>query len=203
MQIAIIGHGNVGGALAKHWANFGHEVIIGARNPQDEKVQALAQIQNITTTDILEAISKSDVILVATPAHTAVELANQFGKLTNKIIIDATNAIRQKPEPYPTAFHAFQAITGAELAKCFNTTGFENMENPHYGDTAIDLFVAGSSEKAKEVAIQLAKDAGFGECYDFGDGDRVELLEQFAMAWINLAIFQKHGRDIAFKIIKR
>ena len=130
-------------------------------------------------------------------------MANQFGKLTGKIIIDATNAIRKKPEPYPTAFHAFQAITGADVAKCFNTTGFENMENPRYGDTGIDLFVAGGSQRAKTVAIQLAKDAGFGECYDFGGDDRVELQEQFALAWINLAIFQKHGRDIAFKVLKR
>lgn len=203
MKIAIIGHGNVGGALAKHWANFGHEVIIGARNPQDEKVQGFVKNSTITATDILDAVSKSEVILVATPAHTAVELANQFGKLTGKIIIDATNAIWQKPEPYPTAFHAFQAITGADVAKCFNTTGFENMENPRYGDMGIDLFVAGGSQRAKTVAIQLAKDAGFGECYDFGGDDRVELQEQFALAWINLAIFQKHGRDIAFKVLKR
>lgn len=203
MNIAIIGHGNVGGALAKRWAAAGHHIFIGARNPQDEKAQAFANIQNMMITDVLDAVSKADIILVATPAHTAVELANQFGKLPGKIIIDATNAIREKPNPYPTAFHAFQAITGAALAKCFNTTGFENMENPRYGDTAIDLFVAGNSTVAKSTAIQLAKDAGFGECYDFGGDDRVELLEQFAMAWINLAIFQKHGRDIAFKVLKR
>lgn len=203
MKIAIIGHGNVGGALAKRWADFGHEVIIGARNPQAEKVQDFVKNSTITAMDISEAVSKSDVILVATPAHTAVELANQFGKLSSKTIIDATNAIRQKPEPYPTAFHAFQAITSAEVTKCFNTTGFENMENPQYGDSALDMFVAGSSEKAKQVAIQLSKDAGFGECYDFGGDDRVELLEQLAMAWINLAIFQKHGRDLAFKVLKR
>lgn len=203
MKIAIIGHGNVGGALAKRWAAAGKEVIIGARNPQDEKVQLFTSDYHIPVTDIISAVQQAAVILVATPAHTAVELANQFGKLPGKIIIDATNAIRQKPEPYPTAFHALQAITGAALAKCFNTTGFENMENPIYDGVAIDLFVAGNDENAKNTAIQLAKDAGFGECYDFGGDDRVELLEQFALAWINLAIFQKQGRDIAFKVIKR
>lgn len=203
MKIAIIGHGNVGGALAKRWATAGHDVIIGARNPQDEKVQLFTKLHNIPVTDIINAVQQAEVILVATPAHTAVELANQFGKLPDKIIIDATNAIQRKPTPYATAFDAFQKITGAELAKCFNTTGFENMENPVYDNIAIDLFTAGSSVKAKAITMQLAKDAGFGECYDFGGDDRVELLEQFALAWINLAIFQKHGRNIAFKLLKR
>ena len=203
MKIAIIGHGNVGGALAKNWAKAGHQIIIGARNVNDDKVQQLAKLENFSATDIENAAQESDVILVATPAHIAVDLAKQLGQLPGKVIIDATNAVRQKPEPYKTAFHALQDITGAELAKCFNTTGFENMKNPVYQGEGIDLFVAGSSAKAKEVSMQLAKDAGFGSCYDFGGDDRVELLEQFALAWINLAIFQGHGRDIAFKVLKR
>jgi predicted dinucleotide-binding enzyme len=203
MKIAIIGHGNVGGTLAKHWSAAGHDVIIGTRHPQDEKVRIFTTLYNTAVTDIIDAVQQAEVILVATPAHTAVELANQFGKLPGKIIIDATNAIQRKPTPYATAFDAFQKITGAELAKCFNTTGFENMKNPVYDKVGIDLFTAGSSGKAKATAMQLAKDAGFGECYDFGGDDRVELLEQFALAWINLAIFQKHGRNIAFKLLKR
>jgi hypothetical protein len=87
--------------------------------------------------------------------------------------------------------------------KCFNSTGFENMENPNYGGIAIDMFAAGSSPKAKEIAKKLALDAGFAECYDFGSDDKVELLEQFAFSWINLAILQKQGRDIALKVLKR
>jgi predicted dinucleotide-binding enzyme len=65
------------------------------------------------------------------------------------------------------------------------------------------MFMAGESEKAKTIATQLALDAGFGSCWDFGKGDKVLLLEQFAFAWINLAILQGHGRDIAFRIVRR
>ena len=65
------------------------------------------------------------------------------------------------------------------------------------------MFVAGNSDKGKAMTIQLAKDAGFGECYDFGGDDKVALLEQFALSWINLAIMQGHGRGIAFKVVKR
>jgi predicted dinucleotide-binding enzyme len=65
------------------------------------------------------------------------------------------------------------------------------------------MFMAGDSSSAKEVAKQLALDCGFGSCIDFGQSDKVILLENFAMAWINLAIMQGQGRDIAFKVLRR
>lgn len=87
--------------------------------------------------------------------------------------------------------------------KCFNTTGFENMLNPNYNGEKIDMFMAGDSDQAKAVAKRLALDAGFGSCIDFGKADKVELLEKFALSWINLAIMQGHGRNFAFKVLKR
>ena len=114
-----------------------------------------------------------------------------------------TNAIRTKPEPYATAYHAFEALTEAEVVKCFNSTGFENMKNPEYAQHQLDMFMAGDGDTAKSIAAQLAVDAGFAQCYDFGKGDKVALLEQFELAWINLAIFQGVGRNIGFKLLKR
>jgi predicted dinucleotide-binding enzyme len=65
------------------------------------------------------------------------------------------------------------------------------------------MFVAGDSAKGKEVARQLSSDLGFAKCYDFGGDDKIPLLEQVALTWVNLAIFQKEGRNIAFKVLKR
>ena len=39
--------------------------------------------------------------------------------------------------------------------------------------------------------------------FDFGKSDKVELLEKFALSWINLAIMQGHGRNMAFRVVKR
>jgi predicted dinucleotide-binding enzyme len=90
-----------------------------------------------------------------------------------------------------------------DVVKSFNTTGFNNMLNPMYGDQAIDMFMAGDSKAAKETVRHLALDAGFGECYDVGGNDRFTLMEQFAFFWINLAMFQGQGREIGFKLLKR
>lgn len=205
MKIAIIGAGNVGGALASGWANAGHEVILGVRNLDDSEIKALvAANKNMSAKSVSDAAKEAEVILVSVPVAAIKDVAKSLGEVKNKIIIDATNSVFQKPEPYAHGVEAFKALTKCEdVVKCFNSTGFENMANPKYGDTGIDMFVAGSSQKGKAIAQQLAKNLGFAECYDFGGDDKVALLEQFALCWINLAIMQKHGRGLAFKILKR
>jgi predicted dinucleotide-binding enzyme len=37
MRIAILGAGNVGGALGKAFASTGHKIFFGVLNPEDEK----------------------------------------------------------------------------------------------------------------------------------------------------------------------
>lgn len=205
MKIAIIGAGNVGGALAQGWANAGHNVLLGVRNAASAEVKALmAASENIAAMSPAAAAQEAEVILIALPISAVVEVAKSLGDLRDKIVIDATNAAFQAPKPYAHAAEAFKALTHCEhVVKCFNSTGFENMANPRYGDLGLDMFVAGGSVEGKKVAIRLAKDLGFEACYDFGGDDKIVLLEQFALSWINLAIMQRHGRNIAFKLLRR
>lgn len=203
MKIGIFGSGNVGGALAASWARAGHEIYLGLRDVNHFKGKELLDIGGISAHSISDAAAQAEVLLFATPAHVVVNMIPLLGDLAGKVIIDATNAVRVKPDPYPTAYHAFADLSDAEVVKCFNTTGFENMKDPKYGDMKLDMFMAGDSDRAKEIARQLSKEAGFEACYDFGKGDKVELLEQFALSWINLAIFQGMGRGIGFKVLKR
>lgn len=203
MKIAIIGTGNVGGALATQWSKNGHQIFLGVRDADNFKGKELLNNSNTSVHAISEAIQLAEVILVASPPQFAENLSQNFVNVANKTIIDATNVVRTKPKNYPTAYHAFEALTDAEVVKCFNSTGYENMKNPNYDAVKLDMFMAGNSEKAKVVAAQLSIDAGFENCYDFGGTDKVELLEKFALSWINLAIFQEMGRDIGFKLVFR
>ena len=204
MKIAIIGTGNIGGALATSWAKAGHDIILCVRDLQNFKGQGLLQNSNTKAVSFEEGIAEADVILIATPIAAMVSVAKSLGNVQNKVIIDATNAVFMKPEGFNNGVEALLGLSNAtKVVKCFNSTGFENMKNPQYGDTAIDMFMAGSDAEAKIVTEKLAKDAGFGRCIDFGSNDKVPLLEQFALAWINLAMMQKRGRNFAFQIIER
>jgi predicted dinucleotide-binding enzyme len=205
MTIAIIGSGNVAGALAAGLKKAGHRVLIGARFPLSEKSSRLAAVLGEDAFCTVEAAAAgAEALIITTPAEKVPDLVPQLKDAAGKIIIDATNAIRMRPEPFPTAFHAIKALVGAEhVVKCFNTTGFENMAHPDYQGTGLDMFMAGDSQKAKDLARELALDMGFAACWDFGGDDKVELLEKLALCWINLAIMQGHGRNMAFKILKR
>ncbi|WP_209328760.1 NADPH-dependent F420 reductase [Lunatimonas salinarum] len=205
MKIAIIGTGNVGGALATAWAHKGHEINLGVRDMERFKGTELLSNPNTTVYSIADAVAKSEVILMATPATNAVEIAQSLGDTTGKIILDAGNIILGRgPIGFDTVSEAILANTQTrDVVKCFNTTGYNNMSNPSYGSLALDMFMAGDSLEGKLVARQLSEHAGFAECYDIGGNDRFALLEQLAWFWINLAMVQGHGRDIGMKILKR
>lgn len=204
MKIAIIGSGNVGGALAQGWAKAGHEITFGVRNKDEFKGNRLSGIQSITASSIPDAVKSSEVIVIAAVPQAIKSIVEAMGDVSSKVIIDAMNSVRVKPEPYANTTEALTNLTNCrDIVKCFSTTGAENMADPVYQGKGIDMFYASDSDKAKKVAEQLAKDLGFENVYNFGGSDKFQLLEQFALSWINLAIMQGYGRSIAFKILKR
>lgn len=205
MKIAIIGTGNVGGALAKKWADKGHDIHLGVRDVNNFKGKELLNNPNTNVFPIQEAVSLSDVVLLSTPATSTVEVVQSLGDTTGKIIIDAMNIIMGRgPQGYTNTTDAILDHTQTrDVVKCFNTTGYNNMYNPVYGNMSLDLFVAGDSAAGKKAAMQLATDAGFAACYHIGGNDKFDLMEQFAWFWINLAMFQGQGREIGFKLLKR
>lgn len=201
MNIAIIGAGNVGGTLAKRFAEAGHRIYLGVRNVNDAKVKALLS-DNISAHSIPEAVAKADVIITAAYPAATKEIAKQLGDVSDKAIIDAMNTFRGKPAPYSTTADALLAWTNCkDVVRCFNTTGWQNMENPNYHGTKIDMFIAGDSKKGKKIATQLAKEIGFGEIYDVGGNDQFELMEHIVIVWRGLS--EVLGRDIALNILKR
>lgn len=205
MNIAIIGAGHVGGALANKWAASGHQIFLGARNFPDLKNPDLLQNPTTSVHPIQEAVSRAEVILLAIPATSTIPVVESLGDTSGKIIIDAMNIVRGNgPIGFSNTTDAILAHTQSQdVAKCFNTTGFNNMVDTLYQGIAIDAFVCGDSPKAKAIAKQLSLDAGFGHCYDVGGNDKFDMMEQFALFWINLAIFQGQGREIGFKLLKR
>lgn len=205
MKIAIVGTGNVGGALATAWAHAQHQVILAVRDQQNFKGAHLLQNPNTSATTVHQAVAAADVILIAAPATAAVAVAQSLGNTNGKVIIDSMNIVMGRgPEGFNNTTDALlQHTNTTHVVKCFNTTGYNNMQNTTYGSQKLDMFVAGDSATAVAAAQQLAIDAGFAACYHIGGNDKFQLMEQFAWFWINLAMFQGQGREIGFKLLKR
>ncbi len=204
MKIAIIGTGNVGGALAKKWSQAGHKVILGVRDTANFKGQELLNEKNISAASIHDACMEAETILIAAVPQATADIVKSMGNVSGKVIIDAMNSLRTKPENFNNSFDALKALAiGAEIVKCFNSVGFNVMADTNFNGVKADMYMAGTSERAKEIAQKLALDAGFENCYSFGGDDKAALLEQFALCWINLAMMQGQGREMMFKLIKR
>lgn len=125
MKIAIIGTGNVGGALATKWANKGHEINLGVRDINSFKGKELLNNPNTKVYSVAEAVNVSEVILLSTPAPLTVEIVKSLGDTTGKIIIDAMNIVMNRgPHGYKHTTDAIldNSIT-KDVVKCFNTTG--------------------------------------------------------------------------------
>jgi 8-hydroxy-5-deazaflavin:NADPH oxidoreductase len=205
MKIAIIGTGNVGGALAKRLSE-NHTIYLGVRDTKNFKgIELLKNNNNISAHLIMDAVKLAEVIIISVPAKFAIETASILGDVSQKVIIDTMNSgVSHTLENFDNTTDALLAHCNAkDIVKCFNTTGYENILNPIYHEQGIDMFTAGDSQKGVEIATQLAKETGFENVYHFGGNSTFHLIEQMAMCWINLAIVQKQGRDMAFKVIRR
>ncbi|MFZ0638765.1 MAG: NADPH-dependent F420 reductase [Candidatus Acidiferrales bacterium] len=210
MKIAILGAGNVGGALGKGWAAKRHSIHFGVPQPQGEKMSALLKSigKNARAGTVHEAAENAEVVVLATPWPATRDAVIAAGKLTGKIVIDCTNPLEPDLSGLAVGHttsageQVAQWATGARVVKAFNTTGAGNMANTHYGDKEITMCVAGDDAAAKSVVMKLAQDLGF-EAVDAGPLKIARLLEPFAMLWIYLAIKQGLGPNIAFKLLRR
>jgi 8-hydroxy-5-deazaflavin:NADPH oxidoreductase len=197
MNIAILGAGNVGGALGAALAGAGHQVTFGVRDPDSEKCRnALALAPGARALPAADAVRDADVILFALRWDAVPATVAQLPSLEGHIVIDAMNRVTLETTR-STAEDLAQLLPGAKVAKAFNTTGFENMTTARRRRHRAAMFVAADDADAKRVALELAGQIGF-EPYDAGGLDNAKPLEEMVRVWLALA--RQKGRGIAFAV---
>jgi predicted dinucleotide-binding enzyme len=199
MKIAILGAGNVGRTLGKVWASRGHEILYGRRQPDPGQ---------LTETTVREATRDGDVLVLTTPWGAAQETLAGASTLMGKILLDCTNPLLpglgglEVGHNTSGAECVAQWAPGARVVKIFNTVGYNIMANPVFGNERASMLFCGDDPEAKRVAAGLAEDAGF-EPVDAGPLTQARLLEPFALLWITMALKHGHGRDMAFRLLRR
>lgn len=117
MRIAIIGSGNVGGALARGWAKVDHDIILGVRNANSEKIKSLTEFsKKISVVSISEAIESAKIVVFSTPPDVAISIAEANPALLGKIVIDATNSVFKSRCLIPLRLKASKIKVGANLS---------------------------------------------------------------------------------------
>ena len=185
MQIAIIGAGNVGRALATSLTRAGHDVTVSAAHPENAR-QAAAQSGATAATTNLEAVSAADLVVLAVPASAFDTLASEFGsQVAGKVLVDVSNRPTPNADgPATSIAEELQTkIPGAKVIKAFNTAFASRQAQPQVGGIAPDGFVAGDDATAKQTVLDVVESLGFRPV-DAGSLAAARTLE--GMAWLNI-----------------
>lgn len=170
LKIGIIGTGNIGGALAKHWAKAGHDIVIASRHPDQLKDLAKSLGPKVRTGTPKEAAAFGDVVLVSIPYAALPQLGRDLqSELKGKVVLDTGNPYPNRDGPMAedarkrgTGAASAQFLPGTRLVRAFNAIKWTDLTNEgnHPGEKyAIPL--AGDDAEALRVAQRLVRDAGF------------------------------------------
>jgi 8-hydroxy-5-deazaflavin:NADPH oxidoreductase len=170
LKIGIIGTGDIGGALARHWGAAGHELLISSRHP--ERLQALAKEigPNVKVGTPREAAAFGDVIMLAVPYNATPQIGRDFAaELKGKVVIDAGNpypsrdgemAVRDRVRGTGVAVKEY--LPGVHLVRAFNAINAGPLANDAFRKPErLGIPMAADDPEASRIAQQLITDAGF------------------------------------------
>jgi predicted dinucleotide-binding enzyme len=206
MQIAIIGAGNVGRALATSTTRAGHAVTVSAAHPEHARSVA-EQTSARAAGSNREAVATAELVILAVP-YPAVDsvLAELGDALAGKVLVDATNRVNPTDPAGvldgTSAAEQIQArVPAARVVKAFNTALAARQANPVMDGTASDGFVAGDDAAAKATVLDLVGSIGFRPV-DAGPLVMARALEGMALLNIIYQIRTQGAWQAAWKLLE-
>jgi 8-hydroxy-5-deazaflavin:NADPH oxidoreductase len=186
MEIAIIGAGNVGKALAGSFTRAGHNVTIAAAHPS-HAADAARELGARAASTNAEAIEGSDLVVLAVPESALEAIAADISDAASgKVVVDVSN----RPTPSATgaatsAAEELQArLPNSKVVKAFNTLFASRQTDPEIGGLKADAFVAADDKAAKQTVLDAVESVGFRPV-DAGSLAAARTLE--GMGWLNIS----------------
>ncbi len=214
MKVGILGTGSVGQALGSGFAQLGHEVKLGSRNPQQDKVKAwIGRAGNGTSAGTFEDAAAFGEILVLATLWSGTENAIKIADPKNfagKVVIDATNPLdfSAGPPPKLAINHTDSGgeqvqrwLPEARVVKAFNIVGSPHMVHPQFLGGPPDMFICGNDADAKQHVTDILTAFGWSTV-DIGGIEGSRYLEPLAMVWIRYG-FRTNTWAHAFKLLRK
>ncbi|MES2850245.1 MAG: NAD(P)-binding domain-containing protein [Bacteroidota bacterium] len=172
LNVAVIGLGNIGTAVASNLVKGNRSVIIADRTIEKAKVLAQNLGSLAQPASIADAIKQADIIVFAIWFNAIKELLIAYSKeLEGKIIVDPSNPIA------PDENGGFKKIIGekesageilasllpanAKLVKALGTLGVTSLKGAAFQTPANGLFYATDDTSINETVEELINDNGF------------------------------------------
>ncbi len=172
MKIAILGAGMIASTLGRHWANAGHHVLFGVRQP--DRVEGLvAEIgPNAAAGSLSQAAGFGAALVFAAPFSAWPEFAQAQAKaLEGRVVIDAANPIGQRDGAIVEAVTRMGAGSGvytasllprSHVVKAFNTMYWvELRDQANHNGGRLAMPIVGDEKHAVRLVADLVDIAGF------------------------------------------
>jgi 8-hydroxy-5-deazaflavin:NADPH oxidoreductase len=199
-NVAVIGAGVIGRTLATRFAQAGHRVTFGSRNPGNAELAELAGSIGAAVDSVADAIDGADVVVWAIGGSAMADAVPAVAdRLDGKTVIDATNNVGAAT--INSLDVLARAAPAARLYRAFNSLGWENFADGHYGELTGDMLYSGPAE-TRETVEELIGATDLRPIW-VGDNDKAKVVDDFVTLWFTLAFERGMGRNVGFKILTR
>ncbi len=171
MRIGMVGAGNIGSTLARHFVRVGHDVAVSnSRGPETLAALVHELGDHAQALTAAEAEHFGEIVVVSVP----------FGKYRNvpaegvdgKVVIDTNNyypsrdgQFRELDEDQTTSSEMLAAhLPAARIVKAFNAIHWEHLRDgarPAGAPDRIAIPISGDDEDAKSLVSRLIDQIGF------------------------------------------
>lgn len=203
MQIAVLGTGMVGRALAGGLDARGHAVTMGTRDvaaAQPRLSDWLDAHPRVILADFATAAGSSELVVNALNGAGALEGLAAAGAdhLAGKVLVDVSNPL-DPASGFPPALSVAntdslgervqRAFPAARVVKTLNTINCELMVDPaRLAGGEHSVFVSGNDPDAKATVTTLLGDLGHTDVIDLGDITTARGPEMYLALWLRLML---------------
>lgn len=197
MKIGVLGTGEVGQALGGKLVSLGHEVMMGARTADNDRVRGFAERTGGLAGTFADAARHGEVLIHCARGESALDVLRQAGagNLAGKVLIDVSMPLDFSKGFPPSLFVSNtdslgetiqRAFPDALVVKTLNTVNHRIMIEPAKLPGAHVMFVSGNDAGAKEKTSGLLRSLGWLSIIDLGDITTARGTEQLLPLWVRL-----------------
>jgi hypothetical protein len=207
MRVMVIGTGNMGRAIGHRIVAGGNSLTLVSRHLEGaqelaEELRGRAEGGAAVEVSGLGEGLHDEVVIPAVYYPVTLEVVRGLGEaLDGRILVDISNPVNETFDglataPGTSAAEELAAVApeGARVVKAFNTTFAGTLVEGKVAGQALDVFLAGDDEGAKETVAQLVRDGGL-RAIDSGPLERARQLE--SLGFLHMMAQQPLGTGFA------
>ena len=212
MKFGVLGTGAAGQTVAAKLVALGHDVMMGARSADNEKVLGFAARTGGKAGTFADAARHGEMVLNCTRGDTSLGMLTGLAReLDGKVLIDVANPLDFSKGFPPTlsvsntdslAEQIQRALPKTFVIKSLNTVNAAVMIEPSRVPGHHTVFVSGNDQHAKGRVMDFLRSLGWQSIIDLGDITSARAAEQLLPLWVRLFTALGNTGDFNIAVMK-